>query len=130
MEAAVGIHASAGDEVEALRSLAVALLLLGAERARPGADGVSAEQFEAGRRRGILLHPDLELVGFLVNAQVDGCSETKAFFLQRFLQGGANAGGGRSGSVGVGMGGAPRAEQADGRGDNESRQQQHGQPPV
>ena len=47
MQAAVGIERLGVDRVEALRRLAVALLELGTEAARPAADGIGGEALEA-----------------------------------------------------------------------------------
>ena len=65
----VRIHQAGRDRIEALGSLTIAFVDLGAEIARPAADRIDLEQLEP--PRGILL-PDLELGFFLEDAEQDG----------------------------------------------------------
>ncbi len=67
--AGMRVHLARGDGVEAFRRLPIAFLDLRAELARPGADLVLAQHFEA--IGGIRL-PDLEHAFFLEDAQHDG----------------------------------------------------------
>ncbi len=64
--AGVRIHLPGAEGIEALGCLAIALLDLGAEPARPAADGIGAEEREASA---VVLLPDLELRFLLEDPQ-------------------------------------------------------------
>src|SRR5262245_23720831 len=74
MHAAVRIELLGVDRVEALRRLAVAFLQLRTEPSRPKADRVGGEMLVAA----VLLHPDLELVLELEDADINRSTHSHA----------------------------------------------------